>query len=933
MGMHQMLGPISGSGDPDPIDVTRSLRFTSGDSAYLSRTPSSAGNRRTWTWSGWIKRTKLGSEQALFNAWTDNSNRTIVRFNSSDQFQFLYQNGGTFYGVTTTQVFRDVGAWLHLVIAMDTTKSTSTDRVKVYVNGSQIADANLSSFSSGKYPPQNTEYQINSTTAHHIGARKESGSFTNTYLDAYLANIQFIDGEALQPSKFGVLNDDNVWVPAEYSDSYGTNGFYLQFNSTTTSALGDDTSGNNNDYTPNNLTGTDAKLFIDKKPDGSNWGNISNAFDGNTSTYADGTYNNGTTSTITFNPPITGVTSLRVYWYGTSNYGYNGSNVGSGSTTAEYKSVYSGSAITVNSIQGTSQPGNGVVRLYAIEVNGSVLTGYSRGTPTVVDSMFDSPTNGSQTDTGAGGEVSGNYATLNTLATGSSITLSNGNLDAVSSSHSTSHATIAVTAGLKVYMEFTRTGGTSAGGVGFTSNPPYSVYPGQQSNLWWVYDNGINFVYSYNGSYTQYGPKIGTNDCVQLAIDYDAGKGYIGINNTWFTTSNGTNGNPATGANPTFTFSTSLPLFPFVECAGFSFAANFGQRQFSYTAPSGFKALCTANLPTPSIAEGADYFDAKIWTGNSSSTKLTTGFSPDFVWLKSRSSAFSHYLGDIVRGNTKLLQANSTAAEITSTTGITSFDSDGVTLGNGSETNLNNDSMVAWIWDAGSSTVSNYDGSITSSVRANASAGFSIVAYTGTGTAGTIGHGLNAAPSLVIAKSRSATGRWTVYSSATGAGNKLYLDGTDSSAGSSNWNSTAPTSSVFSVGGSVETNTSTVTYVAYCFSPVSQYSAMGSYTGNGSADGPFVHTGFRPKWLLIKKYNSGANNWYILDTERDTYNAAVNDLYADLSNAENSFTGATFDILSNGFKVRTTEGSINSNGASVLYAAFAEHPFKTARAR
>ncbi len=415
MGMHQMLGPISGSADPDPIDVTGSLRFTSGDSSYLSRTPSSAGNRRTWTWSGWIKRTTLGSEQALFNAWTDNSNRTIIRFNSSDQFQFLYQNSGTFYGVTTTQVFRDVGAWLHLVIAMDTTKSTSTDRVKVYVNGSQIADANLSSFGSGKYPPQNTEYQINSTTAHHIGARKESGSFTNTYLDAYLANIQFIDGEALQPSKFGILNDDNVWVPAEYSGSYGTNGFYLQFNSTTTSALGDDTSGNNNDYTPNNLTGTDAKLFVDKKPDGSNWGNIANAFDGNTSNYADGTYNNGTTSTITFNPPLTGVTSLRFYWYGTSNYGYNGSNVGSGSTTAEYKSVYSGSAITVNSIQGTSQPGNGVVRLYAIEVNGSVLTGYSRGTPTVIDSVFDSPTNGSQTDTGAGGEVSGNYATMNPL--------------------------------------------------------------------------------------------------------------------------------------------------------------------------------------------------------------------------------------------------------------------------------------------------------------------------------------------------------------------------------------------------------------------------------------------------------------------------------------------------------------------------------------
>ena len=925
MGMHQMLGPISGSGDPDPIDVTRSLRFTSGDSAYLSRTPSSAGNRRTWTWSGWVKRSALGATQGrIFGGGT--SDYFDLYFPSGDELRVLWTGNNL---TTTTALFRDTSAWYHIVLAVDTTQSTAADRIKIYVNGTLQARTATN-------PSQNYDTAVNNTVLHTLG--RYAGSGSTTYFDGYLANVQFIDGEALEPSKFGILNDDNVWVPVEYSDSYGTNGFYLQFNSTTTSALGDDTSGNNNDYTPNNLTGTDAKLFVDKKPDGNNWGNIANAFDGNTSTYADGTYNNGTTSTITFNPPITGVTSLRVYWYGTSNYGYNGSNVGTGSTTAEYKSLYSGSAITVNSIQGTSQPGNGVVRIYAIEVNGSVLTGYSRGTPTVIDSVFDSPTNLSQTDTGAGGEVSGNYATMNPIGKTKSVYfVQDGNLktgnSSVASGSSGNRGFVPSTIGFKTgkwYCECVTTK-ASDGDKDFAIGifPADSTGYYSTSGHYAVRQEGT--LFSPAGVNQSYGTSFGDGDVIGIAVDMDSSTKTV----QWF--KNGTAIASAT------TIVAKEYFFGYGSDGGgggrtYTSEWNFGQRSFSYNAPSGFKALCTANLPTPPIADGSTAMDVVTYTGNSSSRSITTNFSPDLVWLKSRASAFSHYLGDIVRGNTKLLRTNTSAAEITSTTGITSFDSDGFSLGNGSETNANGDSMVAWAWDAGSSTVSNTDGSITSYVRANPSAGFSIVSYAGNSTNGaTVGHGLNAKPDFIILKARTAGENWFVnFPVGTGDG-YLMLNQTSGGDGSNStvWNSTDPTSSVFTLGTSNGVNGGQ-DYIAYCFAPVAGYSAFGSYTGNGSANGPFVYTGMRPAWLLLKESSSSGELWTLYDSTRNSFNVAGKQLYPSLSNAEadaSADTHARVDFLSNGFKIRGSHSSINTNGETIVYYAFAEHPFKTARAR
>jgi len=286
----------------------------------------------------------------------------------------------------------------------------------------------------------------------------------------------------------------------------------------------------------------------------------------------------------------------------------------------------------------------------------------------------------------------------------------------------------------------------------------------------------------------------------------------------------------------------------------------------------------------------------------------------------------------------KQLVSNSTAAEGTDATGLTAVSSTGFTLGAGNlygNFNANGGTYAAWTWDAGSSTVSNTDGSITSSVRANTTAGFSVVTYTGSGSNATVGHGLGAAPEFLIVKNRDAAVNWFVYHRGIASDAEtdfIKLNTTDAAADlNTAWNDTAPTSDVFSIGTDGSVNQSSADHVAYCFAPVAGYSAMGSYTGNGSSDGPFVYTGFRPRWVLAKRSDS-ADGWYVLDTARDTYNGMDSVLAPNDSAAEFS-TAVRLDSLSNGFKLRTTAGP-NQSGATYIYAAFAENPFAlNARAR
>jgi Tfp pilus assembly protein FimT len=336
---------------------------------------------------------------------------------------------------------------------------------------------------------------------------------------------------------------------------------------------------------------------------------------------------------------------------------------------------------------------------------------------------------------------------------------------------------------------------------------------------------------------------------------------------------------------------------------------------------------------------------ATLYTGTLLSNSVSNAvngvsFQPDWVWVKSRSAATDHKLTDSVRGVTKALVSNSTAAETTDTQGLTAFSSGGFTVGTNTDYNNLAATYVAWQWKAGGTAVSNTAGSITSSVSANPTAGFSVVTYTGTGSNATVGHGLGVAPSMVIVKKRSAAGdQWYVYhasnlSPSSNAGNnRVFLNLTAASNQDiAAWNNTNPTSSVFSIGTSTEVNGSGATFVAYCFAPVAGYSAFGSYTGNGSADGPFVYCGFRPRYILIKCTSAAGTDWFIEDSSRETYNPTGNTLQANTASVEGA-NSPTLDILSNGFKLRCTYSSYNTNGGTYIYYAVAENPFKYANAR
>ena len=330
-----------------------------------------------------------------------------------------------------------------------------------------------------------------------------------------------------------------------------------------------------------------------------------------------------------------------------------------------------------------------------------------------------------------------------------------------------------------------------------------------------------------------------------------------------------------------------------------------------------------------SITKPTDYFNTNLWTGTGDSTTAVTGvgFQPDFVWVKNRDVGDDHMLFDAVRGVTKRLFSNSTAAEGTDAQTLTSFDSDGFTTGNNRATGGDSgNKMVAWNWKANGAGSSNSDGSITSTVSANTTAGFSIVKVAKSNTnVATIGHGLGATPKFIIGKDLDATDNWTCYSEFIGNAKGIYLNATNAEISASTfWNSTSPTSSVFTIGSDNTWNSPSILF--YCFADVKGYSKFGTYTGNGSTAGPFIYTGFKPAWILSKRTDSSSGGeWNVLDNKRDTFNAA--DAKLEANNSDTEETDEMYDILSNGFKITKGDGNINASGGTYIYMTFAENPF------
>ena len=327
------------------------------------------------------------------------------------------------------------------------------------------------------------------------------------------------------------------------------------------------------------------------------------------------------------------------------------------------------------------------------------------------------------------------------------------------------------------------------------------------------------------------------------------------------------------------------------------------------------------------IDKSSLHFNTVQWTGNASTNAITgVGFRPDWIWGKSHTSGYSHQLYDVVRGATYSLKTNGTTAQETLSTGLTSFDSDGFTLGSNTNINASGHTVTGWNWKAGNSQgSSNTDGSInTTYTSVNTTAGFSISTYTGTGSNATIGHGLGAVPSVVIVKRYATQGDWIGYFKALGNTKNARFNTTDAAdTNSTVWNSTTPTSSVFSVGTFGETNSSGGTFVAYCFAEKTGFSKFGSYTGNGNADGAFIYTGFKPAWIMQKRTDA-ANNWNIYDVKRNTFNIVDKYLYADDNSAE--ITTSAIDVVSNGFKCRNSSTFLNTSGGTYIYMAFAKAP-------
>ena len=555
-----------------------------------------------------------------------------------------------------------------------------------------------------------------------------------------------------------------------------------------------------------------------------------------------------------------------------------------------------------------------------------------------IDSLVDTPTNAAEpSDTGVGNEVTGNYCTMNPLINPTGSTFSNGNLHVVTgSTWGTFASTMATPSSGKWYaeMELVSTSNYAICGIARTDTTFESdSYLGKFSTMYGYY--AINGNKYNNASSQSYAATWGVGDIIGIAFDAD--------NGTLTFYKNGVSQGVAYSSIPSGQYYFAGSEF---NTAVGSQTWNFGQREFAYTAPSGYKSLNTANLPTPTIADGSQYFDTKLWAGDGASTRTISnyGFSPDFIWIKNRTtSGWQHVLYDQIRGAgtgsvTKSLSTDSTRAEAsgndTNHGYLSGYTSDGFNLvkgsqGGGDYVNHNGWAYVGWAWDGGTSTVTNNDGSIASQVRANPSAGFSIVTYSGNSTSGaTVGHSLNSKPELIIIKARSTGQGWPTYHKSVGATASLQLDTTGAPYTYSGFmNNTEPTSSVFSLGNDNYVNTGN-TYVAYCFAPVAGYSAMGSFVGNGSADGIFVNTNFRPSFILIKASSISGEDWVILDTTRAPSN--VSSLLIKPNTTEQEFTNSAYntDILSNGFKIRNSNPRFNQSGATYIYYAVAENPFQ-----
>ena len=784
--------------------IDQSLRFNDNDQPSLSKTYSTAQtNTKIITISVWVKRGDLGRRNSIMFAKSGSSG--WLTFRTDDKLYWNPYNTG-YNGFKSTRVFRDTSAWYHIVATADSENQSGANIYNVYVNGEQLTNSDGST-----HVPDDTatKFLANGLTT-YIGDDTDASTYHH---DGYLAEMHVIDGSVVAHTEFGETKN-GVWVPKEYSGSYGNNGFYLSF--ADSANIGDDLSGNTNDFTATNLAVSDV---VPDSPT-NNFPTLNPLHPNNTSDLTEG--------------------NLRVY-----------------EDQADYKDFYA-----------------------TFAVSSGKWYWEARAAGTAIQQIWG-------------------------FAREDALTTSNGG----AASSTTGYA----------YLRYGSVARERANGSNTNASGTLSVAAGDIIGLALnLDDNEVKFYKNGTLEHTITGVQDGIYYpfvCYQMNLNRLEQRVNFGQDST----------------------------FAGLETAGGNSDGN-GVGDFAQSVISGHLAICSANLPEPAIGPNSstqadDNFNTVLYTGDGSTSNAITGvgFQPDFTWIKNRTDVVDYVITDAVRGATIRLESNSADAEATQTEDLKSFDADGFTVGSQNRVNGSSDAMVAWNWKAGGTAVSNTDGSITSSVSANTDAGFSIVSWTGTGAAGTIGHGLSSAPEHIIVKNRDTAGRiWLNYVEAAisdAETDYLSLNGTGGLVDNADvWNDTAPTATVFSVGSNASANQSSNAMIAYCFHSVEGYSKAGSYKGNASTDGTFVYTGFRPAWLMIKN-TADVTHWALWDTKRNTYNVSTTALYPSSDGADNTGTSLYVDFLSSGFKWRSNHNSVNGSNDTFIYLAFAEAPFKYANAR
>ena len=777
--------------------IANSCRFDG--TSYLTDTRASDGSATTGTISFWFKRSGMGEYGLyLMTAWEDGNNGFRINFLEDDTIEFRNETGGAVkHELETTQVFRDTSAWYHFVGIIDYTNGTPADRAQMWINGERVT-----AFETETYPADASQTMVLNTGAYlRWGAASDGGYDTK----GYMAECVVIDGTAEAATDFGE-SKNGVWIPKDPSGlTFGTNGFYLNYASS--GDMGNDVSGNNNDFALTNIV--------------------------------------------------------------------------------------------------------------------------------AADQMLDSPSFGS--------EGSANFATLGPLWKTPNMTFSEGNLKwSTSTNQRGVMSNWSVPLEGKFYWEYIPTafGASSGDDMWCGLNIATVDFTASRGGEGTSYSYGANLGQkNIAGTASSYGDAWGDDDKIGVAVDR--------VNDTLQFSKNGV------WQGSAFALHATADLFPWIGSGGGTSAAsgtfNFGADgtfaglvtaqgnadengygNFFYAPPSGFVALCAANLPTPAAdpaeEEGPENYFKVLTPYAGGTTGHVTGFQPDLVWTKRTTDGQSNAVWDSSRGTTKVLNTDATNAEGTSS-GLTAFNSDGYDMG--TYYNQSGDSYVSWNWKVnGGTTASNSIGDKTSTVQVDTDRGISIVQYTGNETAETIGHSLGAKPELIMVKCRSFDRSWAVQWVDVNNTTSYILNTTGSDASSGYWNNTSPTSSVFSVGGGTETNKDSQTFIAYCFVSKEGFSKVGTYEGNGNANGTFVCTGFRPAFIMTRSVDS-TSDWQIFDELREGYNIDNDELVANSTAAET--TTDYIDILSNGFKLRTTS---DPNVAETYgYIAFAKNPFKFAVAR